>query len=140
MILYFSLAKGEIIFMMPIMTKIYSVENEVYYVYIPGTEHLSKDRFGNPVFKKDPWCYLDSKFNKFINSVSKERAESFAEEQRKLGKDYIVGPRAPETIDVNGDFVPNTKDELGIWERPTEDQINYFNSLLNKQTKKLELA
>ena len=101
-----------------------------------------KDKFGNPIFKKDPWCYLDAEFNKFINSISNERAEEYAEEQRKLGKNYIAGPRSPETIDENGDFVPNTKDEAGIWERPTAEQVNIYRNILKKQEKKLvkELA
>lgn len=128
--------------MMPIMTKIYSIDEKVYYIYVPGTEHLSVDKFGNPTFKKDPWCYLDADFNKFVLNISNERADEYAKEQQKLGKNYISGPRSPETIDEKGDFVPNTNDESGIWERPTPEQIHTYRTILNKQEKKLvkELA
>ena len=49
----------------PFIEKIYSRDDKDFYIYIPGTTHLEKDKFGNPTFVYDKY-YLDSDFNKFL--------------------------------------------------------------------------
>lgn len=129
--------------MMPIINKIYSLEEKEYYIYIPGTTHYDEDRFGNPIYVKD-YYYLDDKFNKFIGQFSKENAKEYADRLIDEGRDVLVGDHAPLIETRYGTFEQFSNPEIkGIWERPSEEQLLKYKDIIanqeqgNKPVKKL---
>ena len=116
----------------PFMDKIYSRDDKEYYVYVPGTTHYTSDTFGNPKYVYD-YYFLDSEFNKFIGEFDSDRVDKVATELIKSGRDVVVGECAPSE-----DPKPSKK---GIWERPTEKQLEKYQEILKeqkgKQVKKL---
>lgn len=117
---------------MPLLNETYGLDGKKYYIYVPGTTHYDEDRFGNPKYVYDMY-YLDSKFNKFIMQTDKDDIEKFADKYKKAGNDVFVGPHAPETEDINGDYVPFTNPNLrGIWERPTKEQLLTYKEIIKR--------
>ena len=124
---------------MPILNKIYSMDEKEYYIYIPGTTHYDEDRFGNPIYVKD-YYYLDCNFNKFVMQCDSNSAKDFADKLIKSGKDVIIGSCAPFTETKHGDIVPYSNPNIkGIWEKPTVDQLTKYRTILNAAKKTLEM-
>lgn len=128
---------------MPLLNETYGLDSKKYYIYMPGTTHYDEDRFGNPMYAYDMY-YLDSKFNKFIMQYDEDGIEEFVNKFKDAGKDVFVGPHAPETEDVNGDYVPFKNPKLkGIWERPTKEELDTYKAIIKgdreeeKKVKKL---
>ena len=128
--------------MMPIINKIYSIEEKEYYIYIPGTTHYDEDRFGNPVFVKD-YYYLDEEFNRLVMQCDISNVNEFADKFLSDGKDVVVGSCAPFYETRHGDFTPYSNPNVkGIWERPTKEQLLKYRTILDgqKENKVKQLA
>ena len=124
---------------MPLLNKIYGLDEKVYYIYMPGTTHYDEDKFGNPRYVYD-YEYLDENFNRFVMQTTKDHAEEVADKLRKTGRDVIVGPHTPEKEDKNGDYVPYSDSRIaGIWERPTKEQLDTYTEIVKRDIKEIEL-
>ena len=125
-----------------ILYKIAAYDEKDYYIYSPGTFHM-EERFGKK-YKVQDIIYLDEHLNKYICAYSPMYDEKTNTEydvrykkMKDENRDIFIGAPAPEIEDENGEFVPN-KDmsKLGIWERPTDEEINLFSYLLNRNMNK----
>ena len=116
--------------------EIYSMEGKKFYIFMPGSTHYDENRFGNPVYKLDSY-YLDEDFNKFIGNRNKNDIQKYAAELEKAGRKVVVGDHSPEIEDRYGDFVPNENpNTMGVWERPTKEQLEEYKSIIEKQNEK----
>lgn len=108
-------------------------ETKTFYQYEPGTESLDENYVGRTVYVKD-FVFLDENFNKFIGNRNKNDIIGFYEELTKAGRNVIIGDHSPEIEDRYGDYVlnenPNT---LGIWERPTKEELENYKSIIERQ-------
>lgn len=110
----------------PFMDRYQARDEKEYYVYIPGTTHYKNDEHGNPRYVYDCY-YLDNSFNKFIKDFDSNYVNIVAAEFIKSGRDVIVGACDPDE--------PNSS-RKGIWERPTEDEVNNYKRILESQKEK----
>ena len=111
----------------PFMDKFQARDEKEYYVYIPGTTHYKSDEHGNPRYVYDCY-YLDDNFNKFIKDFDSEIVHVVAAEFIKSGRDVIVGNCDPDK--------PNSS-KKGIWEKPTDEEIDNYKRILEGQTEKI---
>lgn len=121
------------------LISITGADGKNYFIYFTGTTHYDEDNFGRPV-ERENFQYLDENFNRWIFDGKREdigRHYSVIDKMaRQKGRTVFVGPHAPETETVDGDYVPNENDTtLGIWEKAEREEILKFKSLLIKQNK-----
>lgn len=116
-----------------------NMEGKCYFIYFTGKTYFDNDKNGKLV-EKEVSYYLDENLNKFVLNYNKDFIEQFADEfskkVEKLGKKVFIGPHSPEKEDVDGTFIMNNdKNTLGIWEKPSKEELLHYNYILDKQNK-----
>lgn len=106
-------------------------------------DHIGYDYIGNPT-RKSKKTVLDANFNMFIEFVGNDskKVETLMKKYKAKGLDVFIGEGAPISRSPKLVWGENKfrATEKAIWARPTEAQLEHYQSLLkNNKTKKNSL-